>query len=61
MAILAEKKENKPGLLLLVRVSVLFRVSIAVIKHHDQKQLGQERICFSLYLSGHTYSITEES
>ena len=30
--------------------TVLVRVSIPGIKHHDQKQLGEEKIYFSLYL-----------
>ena len=29
------------------KASALVRVSIAVIKHHDQKQLREEKICFS--------------
>lgn len=33
-------------------ISVLIRVSIAVIKHHDQKQLGEGRTYFTLYHAG---------
>jgi len=29
--------------------TAIARVSIAVIKHHDQKQLGEERVYFSLH------------
>lgn len=29
------------------------RVSIAVIKHHDYKQLGEERVYYSLQLSAY--------
>lgn len=36
---------------------VLVGVSTTVIKHHDQKQLGNKRIYFSLQLSGHTTSL----
>lgn len=32
--------------------------SIVVTKHHEQKQLGEERVCFGLYLS--SWSIIEE-
>jgi hypothetical protein len=28
---------------------VLGRVTIAAMKHHDQKQLGEERVCFVLF------------
>lgn len=28
-------------------------------KHHDQRQLGEERVCFSLQFSGHTLSQRE--
>ena len=37
----------------LVPTSVLVRASIAVIKHHDQKQLVEERVCFSLQFAVH--------
>lgn len=37
--------------------SVLARVSVAVLEHHDQKQLGDERVDVSL--SSQTQSITE--
>jgi hypothetical protein len=40
------------GLLL----SVLVRISSAMRKHHDQKQLGKERVYFFLELSGHSAS-----
>jgi hypothetical protein len=40
-------------------ISVLVRVSIAVIKHDSQKQLRKERVCFSLELSGLTPSLRE--
>jgi hypothetical protein len=30
------------------KIVVLVRVPIVLIKHHDQKQLGKERVCFSL-------------
>ena len=42
------------GGLLEVSTSVVVRVSITGIKH-DQKQLGEERVYFSLELSGHTH------
>lgn len=29
-------------------ISVLVRASVAVIRHHDLKQPGEERVCFSL-------------
>lgn len=32
----------------------LIRVSIAVLKHHDQQELGEERDCFSLQFSDYT-------
>jgi hypothetical protein len=41
----------------LIPVSVLARVSIAVMKHQDQKQLGEVKIYFSFQLSGHTPSL----
>jgi hypothetical protein len=34
-------------------VSVLYRVFTAVIEHHDQEQLGKERIYFILQLIVH--------
>lgn len=34
-------------------------VSVAVIKHGDQRQLGEERVHFILQLLGHTPSLTE--
>lgn len=40
-------------------VGTLVRVSTAVMKHHDQKQLGEERIYFTLQLSSHTSSLTK--
>jgi len=30
-----------------------------MIKHHDQKQLGEEVVCFSLQFSSHTPSLRE--
>ena len=30
--------------------SVFFRVRVAMIKHHDQEQLGEERVYFSLQM-----------
>ena len=38
------------------RASAFTGVSIAVIKHHDQKKLGKERIRLSWQFSGHTPS-----
>lgn len=35
----------------------LVRVSIAMIKHHDQKQLAEKRVYFILQLSGHSPSL----
>ena len=35
------------------------RVSVAESKHHDQKQPGEEVVCFSLLFSGHTPSLRE--
>ena len=35
-------------------ISVLVGVSLAGIKHYDQKQLGEERVHF-LHLSGHIH------
>lgn len=39
--------------------SVLSRVSIAMIKHHNQKQLRKERGDFTTQLLGHTPSLRE--
>jgi hypothetical protein len=39
--------------------ATLVLVSIAVIKYHDQKQLGKERIYFILELPGHGSSMSE--
>lgn len=33
------------------------RVSTTEVNHHDQKQLGLERVCFSSQLSGHAASL----
>ena len=38
-------------------MGILGWVSIAVVKHHDQKQLGKKRFCFSIKFSGHTPSL----
>lgn len=38
-------------------VGTCLRVSIAVIKYHDQKQLEKERISFILQFSDHTPSL----
>ena len=35
------------------------RVSAVLRKHHDQKQLGEERVYFLLQLSGHIPPLTE--
>jgi Na+/phosphate symporter len=32
---------------------VLLGVSIAVLKHYDKKQLGEERVCFYFIFVGH--------
>ena len=34
--------------------SVLARVSVVVIKHHDQRQLGEERVYFISCFPGHS-------
>ena len=34
---------------LMLPLGVLVRVSIVMIEHHDQKQLGEERVYFSLH------------
>ena len=39
MTLLIHKHESEGG-----RDSVLVRVSIAAAKHHDQKQVGEERV-----------------
>ena len=41
-----EEKEGKV-------INYLSFISVAVIKYHDQKQLGKESVCISLQLSGH--------
>jgi hypothetical protein len=38
----------------------LAKVSIVVIKHHDQKQLGVAKVYFSLERSAHTWSEARE-
>jgi hypothetical protein len=35
------------------------RVSIARMRHHDKEQLGEEKLYFSVQLSGHTLSLRE--
>ncbi|CAO2609842.1 hypothetical protein LEMLEM_LOCUS14387 [Lemmus lemmus] len=40
-------------------VIIAERVSIAGIKHHDQKQLGEERVYFTVQLSGQTPLLRE--
>ena len=35
------------------------RVYVAVVKHPDQKQIGEERVYFSSQLSGHSLSLRE--
>lgn len=37
--------------------NVLVRISTAIIKHHDQKQLREKVVSFILQLSGHTLSL----
>jgi hypothetical protein len=37
----------------------LGRVFIAVLKHHDCKQLGEERVYFRLQFSSHTPLVNE--
>jgi len=32
-----------------------------MIKHHKQKQLGEERVYFSLQLPGHALSLTSQA
>jgi hypothetical protein len=34
--------------------NILVKVSITVIKHHDQKQLEEKTVCSILPLSGHS-------
>ena len=38
---------------------VLAEISISVIKHHDQNQLGKKRGYFRLQISGHTPPLKE--
>lgn len=38
---------------------VLVKVSIALIKHHDQKQRGGDRLYFSLYFPDNSPSLIE--
>ena len=40
-------------------ITALLKVSAAVIKIHDQKQLGKERVYFSLQFSNYTPSLRE--
>lgn len=40
-------------MLLTIDLSILIRLSIAMIKHHDRKELGEGRVYFTLQLSGH--------
>ena len=37
-------------------VTVLVRISMAVVQYHDQKQLREERVCFILEIPSHTIS-----
>lgn len=43
----------------MVGTVVLVIFSIDVINHHDQEKLREERGYFSLWLSGHTQTLTE--
>jgi hypothetical protein len=40
-------------------IALCLRVSIAVVKHHDQKQSGEERVYSISQLSGNTPSLRE--
>lgn len=39
--------------------AILLRVIVAVIKHHDQKQLGEERVYFAPHLCIDVFIIEE--